>query len=94
MTNNYLNFPKKAAVASLIFLLIVALFFLIGFAFDFLLLVFAGILFSTLLSFSSHWLEKKIKIKYSIALVILSNCSDNYLWPNNSQHFAGRPFYK
>ncbi len=71
MTNNYSNFPKMAATASFIFLLIVALFLLIGFAFDFLLLVFAGILFSTLLSFSSHWLEKKLKIKYGIALVIV-----------------------
>lgn len=65
------NISVKAAIASFVALLILALFLLIRHVASFFLLVFGGILFGVLLSSLAHFLERKTKIKYSICLLLV-----------------------
>ncbi|MBC7920015.1 MAG: AI-2E family transporter [Ferruginibacter sp.] len=68
---NKLTFPRKAGVASLIALLITALFLLVGYAADFFLLLFGGILIGVLLSALSHLISDRTRISYGISLVVV-----------------------
>ncbi|MCG7857929.1 AI-2E family transporter [Flavihumibacter sediminis] len=54
-----------------IILLMVSAFFLLGYALDFILLVFASILFAVLVSYGANGMERRWKIKYEIGITIV-----------------------
>ena len=65
------NISYRAAVASLVALLMTTLFLLIGYTANFFLLVFGGILFGVLLSALAHGLNRLTKIKYGISVLLV-----------------------
>ncbi len=62
------SFSRQAATASFVALVMISLFLLIGYAANFFLLVFGGILFGVLLSALARLLQKKTKMGYGLAL--------------------------
>ncbi|GAB3202171.1 putative PurR-regulated permease PerM [Pontibacter aydingkolensis] len=69
MTDSY-TFAKRVAIAALIILLIGAVFYMLGRHGYFFLLVFAGILLAVLFSGIAEWLQNKLHLKHSLALLL------------------------
>lgn len=65
------TFARRCATASLIALLFIALFALIGYAATFFFLVFGGILFAVVLSALSHFVSRKTPLSYGVSLGVM-----------------------
>lgn len=65
------SFAHRAATASFIFLLLVALFLLIGYAASFFFLVFGGIVVAVVISGLSHFLSDKTPLSYGVSLGVV-----------------------
>lgn len=65
------SFARRCATASLIALLLIALFLLIGYAANFFFLVFGGILFAVVLSALSHFVSRKTPLSYGVSLGLI-----------------------
>ncbi len=65
------SFARRIATASLIVLLMVTLFALVGYAASFFFLVFGGIIFAVVLSGLSHFVSRKTPLSYGLSLGVV-----------------------
>lgn len=69
--NQSSTFARRVATASFIFLLLLALFLLIGYAASFFFLVFGGIVFAVVFSALAHFVEQKTPLSYGVSVVVV-----------------------
>ena len=62
------SFPRRVATTTLIALLLLALFLLVGYAANFFFLVFGGITFAVVISALAHFVERKTPLSYGVAV--------------------------
>ena len=65
------SFARRVATAAFISLLILALFWLIGYAANFFFLVFGGIIFAVVISGLSHFVSDKTPLSYSLSVALV-----------------------
>ena len=65
------SFARRIATASLVVLLMVVLFGLVGYAANFFFLVFGGIIFAVVLSALSHFVSRKTPLSYGVSLGVV-----------------------
>ncbi len=66
-----IHFNRKITKAVLIALAMLSGFVLITFQINFILLVFAGVFLSVILTYSSSWVSGKLRVKYGVSLLIV-----------------------